>query len=197
MGTLRTIIGHWEGSKIAAAVAKKAFHHLKEPYNQRMLALGKNALDTFISHGLGTTQAKLVGVGMGFESKTCTDWYYIEVRSTSGQTVSIPYAIHGDTCFVLHAVTSNFYLVSEQIYQQFTTLVEDDGYRAILESMDQLEREMYDQCVCKTVRAVVKAWPEVTDIVYDVLRIQEPRGMTTPLEVLLSKYLPALPAPKS
>jgi hypothetical protein len=72
-------------------------------------------------------------------------------------------------------------------------------YFKLRDDMKQMAQEMEDQLAGKSVAAACKAWPEVADIICKEMAVEHSGGyiaaMTTPLSVLLGKYLPALPAP--
>lgn len=56
--------------------------------------------------------------------------------------------------------------------------------------------EVADQITGKSIATVVKNWPEIESFVLECYEIHNPDGMVTPFSSVLSKYLPALPAPE-
>ena len=53
---------------------------------------------------------------------------------------------------------------------------------------------LQDQLEGRTTKQAIGAWPEAADIIAKIAEV-ETSSFTRPLEVLLAKYMPMLPAP--
>ena len=60
---------------------------------------------------------------------------------------------------------------------------------------NQLSKELRLQLIGKTTKQALEAWPEAAGIIADVADLDETGAFVKPLETLLAKFLPALPAP--
>lgn len=82
-------------------------------------------------------------------------------------------------------------------------LVEFEKVQAVLSEIEDkrnkhsaLAAEVVEQITGKSIATVVKNWPEIESFVLECYEIHNPDGMVTPFSSVLSKYLPALPAPE-
>lgn len=97
------------------------------------------------------------------------------------------------------------YLTPDNWNNSFKVIGEDRYVRACnlqkrIEDMERrrraMSKEIEAQITGKTAVKVVELWPEAGEIVKDVLGDDyRDGGVTAPLEVLLARFLPALPAP--
>ena len=60
---------------------------------------------------------------------------------------------------------------------------------------NQLSKELRLQLIGKTTKQALEAWPEAAEIITSVAALDETDDFVKPLETLLAKFLPALPAP--
>ena len=74
--------------------------------------------------------------------------------------------------------------------------------KAVRENLDrlcsqknQLSKELRLQLIGKTTKQALEAWPEAAEIITSVAALDETGDFVKPLETLLAKFLPALPAP--
>ena len=84
-------------------------------------------------------------------------------------------------------------------------LVDNGAYaraKAVHENLDrlcsqknQLSKELRLQLIGKTTKQALEAWPEAAEIITSVAALDETGDFVKPLETLLAKFLPALPAP--
>ena len=60
----------------------------------------------------------------------------------------------------------------------------------------QLREELRSQLLGKTTKQAIEAWPEAAKIISDVAEVGTEGSITKPLEALLARFIPALPAPQ-
>lgn len=180
-------IGQQLANDIAAAVADKAFEHLIPAAQKRAEATSRLAY------------AKLASL---FDLEAL---YKIEVCAKGG-TCSIRVRPEGDPSDgnLTHASIS---AADVFCFRTWTAPIIDDTpiheqlveVRAelarLIKNHAELRKELRLQLIGKTTKQALEAWPEAAEIIASVAALDETGDFVKPLETLLAKFLPALPAP--
>ena len=177
----------WHYSRtISEAIANKAFEHLINPVEIPMKAIAKQVVantkldwEVLKAHSLvGDTTGSEIAVDILPASYTVPDGHEITVR------IAHPYNIHR---------YDNMRFFGDEAYDQLIEL--QKTHNVFIEKREALRVEIHAQIEGKTVNAVCKAWPEAEQIIKRVMGIGEGSNLTRPLEDLLKRFLPMLPAP--
>lgn len=173
---------------IANRIADKAFEHLINPKQKMLEAVGAEAFDVLKQH-----------IDLGLLRR------FNIVDSNSDMRLKVKCTADGsnDSTVLIHFETEDGF----SSYNWETPTVTDDGLwqraRDLAGELDVLRRkrnllcnELRSQLEGKTTNTAIKAWPEAAEIIAQVADINLVGDMTTPLENLLSKYLPMLAAPQ-
>lgn len=70
-----------------------------------------------------------------------------------------------------------------------------DQQRPLVVKQGHLAKELAGQMTGRSVKYIVAQWPEAAEFVDEFFHTSTAPSMTRPLDVLLGKYLPALPSP--
>ena len=175
-------------NSIADRIANKAFEHLINPKQKMLEAVGAEAFDVLKQH-----------IDLGLLRR------FNIVNSNSNMRLKVKCTADGsdDSTVLIRFETEDGF----SSYNGETPTVTDDGLwqraRDLAGELDVLRRkrnllynELKSQLEGKTTNMAIKAWPEAAEIIAQVANINLVGDMTTPLENLLSKYLPMLAAPQ-
>lgn len=173
---------------IANRIADKAFEHLINPKQKMLEAVGAEAFDVLKQH-----------IDLGLLRR------FNIVDSNSNMRLKVKCTADGsnDSTVLIQFETEDGF----NSYHWETPTVTDDGLwqraRDLTDELDVLRRkrnslcnELQSQLEGKTTNMAIKAWPEAAEIIAQIANINLVGDMTTPLENLLSKYLPVLAAPQ-
>lgn len=188
MGTKK--IKWHEARDIGRRIADKAFEHLTTPLEVKRNAVAglcyQAVLDT-----IGCPAGVLLASGFAEE----TNMVQIDLSNSYGNQITTRYRVDSDCPR----------LVRPSGYHTEMKLVDDDLYEKYMDievllspyesKREELMLEIQSQVEGKTANQAMKNWPEAAEIIADVLQLGSP-AMTVPLEQLLARFLPALPAPK-
>lgn len=185
----QTKMNDWETASIARRISEKAFEHVIGPIDNKINELLRAGYANTLSL-LGVSPSILAEHGIG----ELTDKISVEIKS-NGQTHEEH--IKGDTgeFITTSRYRCDFVFVESEITKKYIELCfERAPFRT---QQNALANELSNQMVGRSAKAVMKTWPEAADFIASYFNIVSPISeMTKPLEVLLAKYLPMLPAPK-
>ena len=179
---------NWNNAdKLARAISNKAFEHLVDPVRKQMEEL---ALSAFRIDFLGQNLPALIAANVVQSSDGSTNIefrpYSYEIPEDGGIGVSADYGF--TTGCWWETIIRNDHVFEKLIplQQQLQTLKN---------KRHSLKETIHQQVEGRTVKAVRTAWPEASSILNEMFG--EPGGeMTRPLEELLARFLPMLPAPQ-
>ncbi len=188
MGTKK--IKRHEARDIGRRIAEKAFEHLITP-----LEVKRNAVTGLCYQAVLDTIGCPAGVLLASGFAEETNMVRIDLSNNYGNQTATYHSVGSDRPR----------LIRPSGYSAKLKLVDDDLYEKYMEvevllkpydsKRDALMSELQSQVEGKTATQAMKNWPEAAEIIADVLQIGSP-AMTVPLEQLLARFLPALPAPK-
>lgn len=185
--------GHWKLRDVAQAIAKKAFEHLTAPLEAEEHALTDALYKSIIKDAKLTAASisKLVQCGLVQRAQNCT----IEVSDTSGNLTRISTHAPDDTEEYLSGAGYVLEVESNEYYDRAQDILTRKN--RLGEKMDELVDELTKQLDGRSTKEVMTKWPEAWPVVAEELGIKlDQPDLFVPLERLLAKFLPALPAPK-
>ena len=169
---------------LASAITIKAFEHLVPAAEASVEAVGHAAYEKLDA---AVDLHKLSAYGL-VEKSDCPT---LDICSSDPQqkcvTISIArkgYAFKG---------WGHYCIRDDALFTQATAAVART--RQLYKARSSLHRELYSQLLDKTTKQAVEAWPEAAEVIAEVADLDDDGNFTKPLEVLLVKFLPALPAP--
>lgn len=180
-------IDHYRARGIANDVAEKAFEHLTKPLNDKINKLGRDAYNELVKKaGLSPSKWKQYNIGIFGGTFTTS------VSDGKGNSVEVRTSDESN-CF-MQIMQDRWngcpVIENEAMYMEYIVL--SDELQPVKQKQQNLEDEIRTQIEGRTYNHVMKTWPEITPF----LGIEPAPEMTQPFEALLSRYLPALPAPK-
>lgn len=187
-------IKSWNADNIAEKIAKKAFEHLIGPIEQQQqnlarLVYGKINDEIHFSH--------LISYGV------VKDWpdereitVFIDVYNGSGQEQNLYFESRENepVCTPI-GWNQHFKYTDDEVFDLASELQE--RLTPLEVKRHELKNTLKLQLVDKTVKQAVTAWPEAASIIYDIMGVEGPKAFVTPLEELLARFLPMLPAPSA
>jgi hypothetical protein len=176
---------YYEILEVASAIANKAFEHLIEPLEkERNYIAGQVYERVFTDRGVTPEQIR--------PFRGTDNVAYATLDNGKGESVIVTYRAEG-LVNLSHYGSDKLTVVDEQLF---------DIYRAAEEAIEPFTGKRYDldmtlrnQMEGKTVNQIIKAWPEAAPFMTKWLT--PTANMTVPLENLLARFLPALPAPEA
>ncbi len=178
-------ISNYEADAIAKVIANKAFAHLTKTYREKLENL---AMETYRHVETLFDLNLLVEMNFGYKANSIA----IDVLNSAGQCHTVWTKKFEVAVLVNTPAYGNIKLVHEHLFDQIDDVL--THLNPINEKRNALQKELAAQLSGKTINQACKAWPEAADIIkahFDIT--SEP--MTTPLEELLARFLPMLPAP--
>lgn len=175
---------------IATAIADKAFDHLKSPLETELEKFADEAYEIIVPAIKAcepfrlTKKDDVVRIQItNSESEIEDDEHFKIDVYKRGKDIPFVKTWHS------YAVVYNpdLFERAKPVYERLTEL-NQKRFRLFEELKSQLEG--------KTISAAMKAWPEAADIIAEMAGVTEGVPLTTPLEVLLARFLPMLPAPQ-
>ncbi len=185
----QTKMNDWETASIARRISEKAFEHVIGPIDNKINELLRAGYANTLSL-LGVSPSILAEHGIG----ELTDKISVEIK-VDGQIHEEK--INGDTGEFISTrrYGCDFIFVESAITAKYVELCLERAPSR--NQRHALTEELSKQMVGRSAKAVMKTWPEAADFIASYFNIVNPISeMTKPLEVLLAKYLPMLPAPK-
>lgn len=187
-------ITKWQAERIGEKIAEKAFQHLTVPVQARQ----KEVAVKIYNELMNTCFPDDVTLKTMEDLDLIKPSHSIEVRikNQAGQSMDIDVRMQDreETARYWNKDGwGSFNWVSDTLYSEYADVA------AELQGFERKERilakTITGQCSGKSVATVAKAWPEATGIIEEVVGHIEGGSLTTPLEQLLAKFLPMLPAP--
>lgn len=182
-------IKYYESRDIARKIANKAFEHLINPLEQKMKALAEDATETelmFLGGRERLVAAQLLHKSDGELSVAVRHPDRSDDTSDIYVKVQIGLGKYGYDAFAL---------VSSSLYDALQPLNED--LLPLLSKHAALFEELHSQLEGKSMVQAIKAWPEAESIIREALGDTSGKPMVQPLEQLLARFLPMLPAPQT
>lgn len=176
-----------EANRIAENISDEAFAHLIKPITEQINALLRTAYHAYMRKDMA---AFLVERGLAGQNSAVE----VVVRYGTGTTTEI---IRGDTGeFTVPIGHSNqFKFLTAAETPEYAQLHE--AHAPLRQKRAALRNELSKQMVGRSASKVMKTWPEAAPFVARYFELDTAtHEMTTPLDALLAKYLPMLPAPK-
>ena len=175
-----------EAWSISDKIADKAIEHLLEPWNKKEQELGKEAYDFMIeSIGGYDSLAKLAAYNIiSFHDHISFD------LSDGTNDVAVNY--RRDNLINTHH-WNRLKLVNGPLYERMVEI--DKNQRSLIHKRGELRNTLEKQMTGKSMKSVLKAWPEAEEILTKYFGEVTDSTLVAPLEVLLARFLPMLPAP--
>lgn len=181
--------GYGPAADIAAKIAHAAFERLIVPLEKKRddlaLRMYQHLLDC-----AGVTQEAAIELGV-VGLAYLSDNILMEVADANGNTKRIWARSDKET------------FLSDRNVVEFTNAAFYDELALIERELDPLYERRNDMlaALCEQIegrstKVVMETWPEAAHIVAEVMDLRMPAPMIRPLDALLSKFLPMLPAPK-
>ena len=170
---------------IAQTIADKAFEHLLGPAGKALQAVAREAYAK-IEATLDLRAAAKIGLTDQTQSVA------LDIRSSVADRSDITVSTGQPgytTCGWRHIG-----LINDELYARAAEA--STRIQALYKSRLELVRELRAQLAGKTTKQALEAWPEAAEIITSVAGLDSTDSFTKPLETLLAKFLPALPAPK-
>lgn len=189
MASRSSKIRYHDAGRIADAIAEKAFEHLTKPLEAEQQKLGWAAYQAMFKE-LGTSPQMLLRAGFA-EGRTEQQ---LSILNSSGQEACITLVSENEFAAPSSWGNSEMRHQDDDMFERANDLAIRLApyYTARGKLRDELKNQIED----KTVNTVLKNWPEASAIILQLLDIESKPDMTVPLEQLLARFLPALPAPK-
>ena len=204
IATSKTRISQTVAQIIARKVANAAFEHIAKPLVKKSDGLVIHHYKTFFASLDTKTLDALNNSGLINPVENSTDLDAILVAEEFKEDESRKYRLRVhcelDASDMVTRLSTR-YASAPLIH---IPLVEFEKVQAVLSEIEDkrnkhsaLAAEVADQITGKSIATVVKNWPEIESFVLECYEIHNPDGMVTPFSSVLSKYLPALPAPET
>lgn len=176
---------------IARVISEKAFEHLLAPLLAEETRFAEEMYNQILSD-IGISPARVLRLHEA-GIVDITDQIRIEVRDSHGNEHRITSHYEEPGKF-LEGITRRYIpYVNSAAFDRASILL-----KAIEDMQDKagdLRLTLRDQIENRSTKEVIAEWPEAANIVIEQMKLKvEP--MVKPLDVILAKYLPALPAPK-
>lgn len=179
-------INSWEAGNIAKVIAAKAFEHLLKSYEDNIASFATQCyLDHVRDLGLADKREQFIA------AKLIAEVEHANIVFSDGDNS-------------WNELISGELLAPDRYYNTWTITdpAKVSAYRELNEARAPLVRkrealitELTAQMENKSANSVIKAWPEAAPFVADYFQIKKV-PLSTPLETLLAKFLPMLPAPQ-
>lgn len=183
-------ISNREAANIAGKIADKAFEHLIEPAEAR------------IQGALSEAYWKIAG---NWDQATIESLTKHSVLHTGNETkiyvtdgkYRASFNLKGDGLVTSCGYGADLIISDADLLDKLQELSNELNQLRV--KRNNLEFELVKQISGRTAKSVIENWPEAEAFVKDEFpekSVDKP-VMTTPLEMLLGKFIPALPAPQS
>lgn len=188
MGTKK--IKWHEAREIGRKISNKAFEHLTAPLEVKRNAVAGLCYQAVLDN-IGCPAGVLKAAGFAEE----TNMVQIDLTNNYGNQTTISYSVSEDRARIIRpsGYHAELKLSHDELYDKYMDV--EVLLNPLEQKRDALMSELQSQVEGKTATQAMKNWPEAADIIADVLQLGSP-AMTVPLEQLLARFLPALPAPK-
>lgn len=172
---------------ISGRIAKKAFEHLIPALEEQVKQLGIEASEKLHSQ-IDASLLRKLNIVQG-DTNTMRIWVYSRAEDLGNESRKVNLDGPGWSASHWNAVS----IVDADLAARASVVIE--RLQDLCKKRSALAQELCEQCIGKTVKAALAAWPEAADIISDVTDVPLTQGFVSPLENLLAKFLPMLPAP--
>lgn len=179
-------ISKYQAQEIARLISHKAFEHLIKPYQAHQHQLAIEVYGEFLKIFDGYID-KLEECHLISKSKRVS----ITVKNKAGQECNIQ-TIGEYTCYEKNGWGA-LEILNDAYYDLVVNVTSE--INKLNHKRYELEKAIQAQCQGKSPASVMKAWPEAGEILTSVMGSIEGGSLTAPLESLLARFLPMLPAP--
>ena len=179
-------IGKELATSIATAIADKAFEHLLPPAEAALQAIANEAYDRIDAE---VDFGKLAGYGFAYKA---VDGCTVAIRIVADKDNYLNIAAYGRPW----GFSTYHYAFIEDAGLYARALEAERRLASLMERRNQLHRELCAQLLGKTTKQAIEAWPEAAEIITDTAGIDVECSIVKPLEALLARFIPALPAPQ-
>ena len=179
-------IGQELARNIAIAIADKAFEHLLPPAQAECAAIADEAYDRIDAD---LNFAKLAEYGIAYRGLNgCTPKIRIVADRDNYVDLMTSPRLWGLNTY------NNLYLTDAGLYARACEAYRERERLAVAHR--QLRDELQGQLLGRTTKQAIEAWPEAAEIIADIAEVGTESPITKPLEALLARFIPALPAPQ-
>lgn len=186
MATLRTVIKTYEANALAQAIATKAFEHVFPSLERELTRkaedfytafLGEENIERFIKAGILVQPSGL-----------------IKMFNSEGDLLAVKAVKFDDNRMPSSYKGIELILTDEQVEETRELFA---AYEDISDRIKRLAAEIKGQVTGRTVKAVMNAWPEAAHVIATTLHVDDATvsSLDTPLSSILTRFMPALPAP--
>lgn len=186
---------YWgKATDVAEAISRKAMEHLVKPLNDEEHELAEKIYARIIKEcSLTEKQIKAMAERKLVDMTANTA---IEVQDASGNTLSCSTHNEGGKEKYIESTTySRMCVKDDALYAEIADL--EARRNAVEAQRNDMMVALRDQINGRSTKEVFGEWPEAIPIVAQVMEMELDRPpLIKPLEQLLAKFLPALPAPK-
>lgn len=171
--------------EIGAAIAHKAFEHLRPAVEDQLQAVMQEAYQQ--------AEAQLDFTAMkNFNIVEETDNVRLAVRPMNGADSEIKYSTGKPGYQMVASSWATMTVYDDELFARADVL--NNRLKDMHQRAYNMARELQGQLEGRTTKQAIEAWPEAADIIAKTAGV-ETSSFTRPLEVLLAKYMPMLPAP--
>ena len=178
-------IGQQLADAIAEAIADKAFEHLIPAAKKAVEAVAAEAYSKIYAE-INLYRACEYGLVCGGESIA------VSIRTNDKKQIQSLTLVANHKGFRTTG-WDEMRLVDNGVYARAKAAHEN--LDRLCSQKNQLSKELRLQLIGKTTKQALEAWPEAAEIITSVAALDETGDFVKPLETLLAKFLPALPAP--
>lgn len=188
--TLSKKCKYWTARNIALAVSQKAFEHLEAPFRESYREVYQACIRK-VEDDLGTTIEKLSTHKLALLARQTS----LKITTADGANELYLHIADGEDVWHFNTPYTSTIIKDNALHAKLEAIQAE--FSPLLAKKEALTDEIQLQLTNKTFKTILKEWPELTDIIRSVVDIQDnsSTGMTVPFESLLSRFLPALPAP--
>ena len=173
---------------IACEISTKAFEHLIAPLEKLLDEIGTEVADVILGEiDLDVLlNYNIVQKHSGFRP--------ISIRIAEDGSKDSAITVNAEMGFSLAGWNILEAVVSYDVWSRANSI--SQRLTALRVKRAQMADELKTQLEGSTTATAIKAWPEAEDIILEAAGITNSGNFTVPLDSLLMKYLPMLPAPK-
>ena len=180
-------IGQELARDIASAIADKAFEHLLPQAQAECRAIADEAYDRIDAE---LSFAKMAEYGFAYRASNGGTSKVIRIVADRDNYVDLttsdrPWGLSTYNC--LYIEDAGLYARAKESRQKRERLAV---------AHKQLRDELQSQLLGQTTKQAIEAWPEAAEIIADIAEVGTESPITKPLEALLARFIPALPAPQ-
>lgn len=172
---------------IAHKIAEKAFEHLETPLEKALESIADEAYSRLLPMFEQLEQFSVVDDSNSYCMKLMRD-------DVANEDSAIELTKLGHDIKIVRFNWTSPTVRDSALYARAEPIA--TRLRELGSQKYRLKEELREQLDGKTTKFAMTNWPEAADIIAEAAGVQNGTPMTTPLEVLLAKFLPMLPAPQ-